>query len=275
MAFARAKEKELVFQYNSAAGNITAEHNKEIKQKLGAPPWEKINAAFQKHNVAFTVNFPQSDTVPFQCKFTDPQGNVIDFADLSSGERMIVTLILWAYNEQIGALNSLFLMDEPDAHLHPSMSQLFIKIVSETLVTDYGIQIIMTTHNPSTLALLPEDSIFIMNKSGQERVKKASKREALPLLTENLLLVTASFRILLVEDQNDVLFYQTVYEALMTSSHIKKSPPLVFKPASIGSGGGKKVVQSWVKKLNEATPAGSTLDHFVCGLNTIGFFFRL
>lgn len=263
-----SKRKQMIYEA-SIAGDINDSKKAEIDRDLGEAPWTKINNAFERYGVHYRVNFPENDTLHFQCRFSDTKYNVpnIEFSDLSSGEKMIVTFVLWAYNQKISSLNNLILMDEPDAHLHPSMCKLFLKIVSEILVQEYGIQVILTTHNPSTVALSPEAGIFVMNKDSNQRIIKATKAEALEKLTENLLLVTTSFRVVLVEDKNDCKFYETIYAELVALEFIEANPPLAFKPASTNSSsGGRTVVQGWVNKLNKADSQDNSLEGFIHGI---------
>lgn len=263
-----SKRKQLMYEA-SMAGDINDEIKSEIDKELKEAPWEQINKAFVKYGFSYRVNHPENDTLNFQCRFSDTTHVTppIEFSDLSSGEKMIVTFILWTYNQKISSLNNLIIMDEPDAHLHPSMCKLFLKIVSEILVQQYGVQVILTTHNPSTVALSPEGSIFIMNKSGSERIVKSTKTEALEKLTENLLLVTTSFRLVLVEDKNDCKFYETIYNELVALECVEANPPLAFKPASVkGASGGKTVVEGWVEKLNETNSQDSSLESFLHGI---------
>lgn len=263
-----SKRKQLMYEASSI-GDVNDNIKAEIDRKLGEAPWEQINNAFEGYGFDYRVNYPENDTLHFQCRFSSTRSasQAIEFSNLSSGEKMVVTFILWAYNQKISSLNNLILMDEPDAHLHPSMCKLFLQIVSDILVKKYGIQVIITTHNPSTVALSPEGSIFIMNKDAVNRITKSTKTEALEKLTENLLLVTTSFRVVLVEDKNDCLFYETIYNELVALGGVAASPPLAFKPVSArDKTGGKTVVEDWVSKLNQAETQGTSLEGFIHGV---------
>jgi energy-coupling factor transporter ATP-binding protein EcfA2 len=184
----------------------------------------------------------------YQCRFSNPEhpGRYVSFAELSSGEQVIARSMLWAFNGRLGENYKLLLLDEPDAHLHPSMSRLLIGALNEYIVNRMGIQVIMTTHHPSTVALAPEEALYVMHKEGgRAHITKANKQEALKPLTEDLLLVTDKFRIVFVEGKDDAPFYQDVY---MELKKLLPDVPLVFKPPS--SPGGKEVVLDAVKKCN-------------------------
>ena len=154
------------------------------------------------------------------------------------------------------------LLDEPDAHLHPSMTQQFMDVVQQVLVERYKVRVVMTTHSPSTVALAPEGSIFQMERSNPVITRVASKSDAVGLLTAGLVTVSATTKYALVEDTDDVNFYGVVRDILMDRGPSKDdmalalSPSVVFMSASAGSGhtkisGGKGAVSKWVRKLND------------------------
>ncbi len=176
--------------------------------------------------------------------------NMVAFQALSSGEQMIVMLILWSFNEKLGELKKLLILDEPDAHLHPQMAKMFIEIISDVLVKEFGIQIIMTTHSPTTLCWINEHNIFLMDP--QKGLITTSKQEALDKLTSGLLYVRPSLKLILVEDSDDQLFHQKVYNELAYMDIISKNPILEFKSVVTDvNGGGKSVVKKICAQWNE------------------------
>jgi ABC-type glutathione transport system ATPase component len=107
----------------------------------------------------------------------------------------------------------LLLKDEPDASLHPSMSKQFLDVIQKVFVQDKGVGVIITTHFPSTVALAPEEAIFIVNKTGQ-RIEKATKDTALKILTAGVPSFSVNYenrRQVFVESEMDVYFYEKVY----------------------------------------------------------------
>ncbi len=118
-------------------------------------------------------------------------------------------LVVWLYSSQHHKrFPRLLLMDEPDAHLHPSMTRHFLSVVKDVLVDKYGVRTILTTHSPSTIALAPFDSIFEMSRGSERIVPSASKARTIGLLTSGLVTVSATTRYVLVEDETDVAFYE-------------------------------------------------------------------
>lgn len=78
---------------------------------------------------------------------------------------------------------NLLLLDEVDASLHPAMMQNMLDVI-ERIFRQQGVKVILITHSPTTIALAPENSIYVMNRSGSNRIEKKSKQEALSVLTQ-------------------------------------------------------------------------------------------
>jgi hypothetical protein len=107
-------------------------------------------------------------------------------------------------------------MDEPDASLHPSMSKQFLNVIQKVFVEEKGVKVIITTHSPSTVALAPEETLFIVNKTGI-RIEKSTKDKALKILTSGVPSFSVNYenrRQIFVESPNDVLFYEKIYQKL-------------------------------------------------------------
>jgi energy-coupling factor transporter ATP-binding protein EcfA2 len=185
-----------------------------------------------------------------------------DLNDLSSGEKTILRTVLWFYNtKHNGIFPKLFLLDEPDAHLHPSMTRQFIDIVKGVLVDQFGVRVILTTHSPSTVALAPDDSIFVMHRELPRIRRPTSKAEAIGLLTSGLVTVSAGTKYVFVEDRDDVTFFSLIRDILADQGPSKDqmalapAPSIVFMASSIGKknkvqSGGKNVVAQWVAKFD-------------------------
>lgn len=85
---------------------------------------------------------------------------------LSEGEKQVV--IITGLNEVLGTSNTLFLFDEPDNYLHPTLQDDLIINIEENNNTNEMMQnhYIVTTHNPSFINNLndKEGELFILNK---------------------------------------------------------------------------------------------------------------
>jgi AAA domain, putative AbiEii toxin, Type IV TA system len=235
----------------------------QILRDIGPAPWTFVNEALSSANFNYRVVPPDNKLFKnYQVKVLAVGGDTpLDLNDLSSGEKTILRTVLWFYNTKHNNIfPKLFLLDEPDAYLHPSMTRQFIDVLKNVLVDQYNVRVILTTHSPSTVALAPDDSIFVMFRE-QPRIRPASKAETIGLLTSGLVIVSPGTRFILVEDEDDVKFFNAVRDILMDQGPskdpkaLKSAPSLVFIPSSTGrgsgkTGGGSSVVTYWVDKLD-------------------------
>ncbi len=111
------------------------------------------------------------------------------------------------------------LLDEPDSHMHPSAVYDFIKILHKLVAL--GVQVIMTTHNPTTVNLIDEENLFHMFKddNGKLKIEKEEKNKICNILTSNLISIESPSRTLFVEG-NDAEFYNLVYKQLKSKNKL-------------------------------------------------------
>ena len=255
----------VAYRLRMAEGLEQGRSKDEIRKSIGPAPWDVINEAFQAADFPYEVVSPVGTPIAgiYELKLQSKlSGDRIPPGDLSSGEKMLLVLVLWLYNSQHhGRFPKLLLLDEPDANLHPSMTRQFLNVVNEVLVAKYGVRVIMTTHSPSTVALAPEGSVFEMSRASPRIQKSRSVAETVGLLTAGLVVVSPGSRFVLVEDQLDVDFYETIRQLLSDFGPsrdpraIRPAPSLIFVPASRGKrvekvGGGSSVVAGWVNKFD-------------------------
>ncbi|MES2985306.1 MAG: AAA family ATPase [Pseudomonadota bacterium] len=232
---------------------------------LGPAPWDVVNESLKVAGFPYEVVDPTSVGLleNYELKLKDNNlGIEIRPVDLSSGEQVILQLMLWLFSSsKEGVFPKLLLLDEPDAHLHPSMTVQFLNVISEVLVRKHGIRVIMTTHSPSTVALAPDNSIFRMERGDNIIHSVTDRTSIISILTAGLITVSPATRFCFVEDEADVEFYNAVLTILTDFGPskdpraIRPSPTLVFIAASVGSGvdkiaGGKGIVDKWIQKLD-------------------------
>ena len=184
-----------------------------------------VREIIQESKLPFEINDPEGLALfgQFQLKLTHCQTQEeIDFGDLSSGEKVLLSLAFYLFSSrEKNTFPKLLLLDEPDAHLHPSMSKQFLDVVKNILVDKYGVQVIMTTHSPSTVILAPNDAIYEM-AFDKPRIRKSSSKSHLCVSPAELL----------------------------AAGTVDSEVPLIFIPASTKtSTGGKNVVAGWVEKF--------------------------
>jgi len=95
-------------------------------------------------------------------RVNDSSGD-ISFSDLSDGERqllMVLGLIRISRKQ-----HALFLLDEPDTHLNPHWQHGYLDLIkewTEVAADESTCHIVMTSHNPLTIAALEKDEVRIM-----------------------------------------------------------------------------------------------------------------
>jgi len=257
----------IAYRVRSADEREKGTNEDQIREKLGPPPWELVNEVLARSNFPYRINSPTESSflAHYQLKFRSASGNAINLnpGDLSSGEKTLLQVVLWMYNAQHHSrFPKIFLLDEPDAHLHPSYAQHFIEVLREILVKKHRIRVILTTHSASTVALAPNESLFEMWSDNPRIRSSKSKAETIGLLTAGLVTVSPSTRFVVVEDDSDVDFYSAIRDLLTDygpscdSRALAAAPSMVFLPASIGSGktktsGGNTIVAKWIGKFDQ------------------------
>lgn len=241
----------------------------EFAKANGEAPWEQLKQLLSQF--ALPISFTDPSELPlsglYECKMvlrSDPSINA-NYATLSSGEQVLLSIVMWLFNAfQLGLVPKLLLLDEPDAHLHPSLTKQMMNALREVLCEQHKTRIIMTTHSPSTVALCPEGSIFLITREPTQ-IKQIRRQDAIRQLTDNLVMVTPGLRVVLVEDVPDRDFYSLVFDEAVKQGRLSADPPLFFLPAgSDGKSaqtGGRTIVEKWTAKMKTAG-----LDHLMVGL---------
>ena len=161
----------------------------EFIRKHGEKPWDLVNKILKAFDsLDYRINSPEGsrpyDSFQLKLVHTKRDGLEIDFSALSSGERVLMALVASVYKTSADKhFPSLLLLDEIDTSLHPSMIQNLLDVIVDIFILR-GVKVILVTHSPTTIALAPDDSIYVMNKDGKDRIVKADKNEALSVLTE-------------------------------------------------------------------------------------------
>jgi hypothetical protein len=105
------------------------------------------------------------------------------------------------------------------------MTKSLISTINQTLVKDFGIKVIATTHSPSTVALAPDDALYTMapNEAG---LKATSKAEALNILTvgvPTLAISSHGRRQVFVESPADAAVYDALYSIWNVNNKTERS----------------------------------------------------
>lgn len=211
--------------------NVEALTDLEFLERYGVPPWDFANKAFAKIGIDFTIDSPNRYAyAPYQPRLHKKSTNVdVAFSSLSSGEKILMSLALCLYRaldkRQNTSFPALLLLDEIDAPLHPGMTRSYLEVIDNILVKESGVNVIATTHSPSTVALAPAESLFVM-LSNPPRLERASKASALNILTEGVPTLSVSYegrRQVFVEGDADAKIYGLLYQTLKTKLKFETS----------------------------------------------------
>lgn len=212
----------------------------EFEGKFGIPPWDFVNKILLETNIPYEVNSPLGTRLEsnFNFKLKDrTEGFEISSMDLSTGEKVLMSLALAIYNTG-GDLGKpdLLLLDEPDAGLHPSMSKKMVDVLNKNIVLDNKIPTVISTHSPTTIIASDGIAIYQMIR-GNNIPTKIPTQQAIEILSSDIPFLKISNdkrRQVFVESKYDVNYYE-----LLTNiySRIEKLPAEpIYLPARTSSG---------------------------------------
>jgi ABC-type multidrug transport system ATPase subunit len=223
----------------------------EADTLLNVPPWKRLDQIFETAGLHLRC---QSPPVPSPSVFHEEREFILKFLDsrtgqlvtpnsLSSGEKALCALLFLEYSTSLEASRyGLILLDEPDAHLHPDFVKRFFRVIETISATNC--RIALTTHSPTTVALAPEDSLFIMRAPGAGAPEPTSRSDALVSLLSgvpSLSVIAENNRQVFVESQYDAQIYAELYGILRTLSEPNQvaaiKPDISLSFVSSGNGG--------------------------------------
>ncbi|MBS4163045.1 hypothetical protein PRO82_000334 [Candidatus Protochlamydia amoebophila] len=231
----------------------------------------KFKYILSETSFAWNVNHGEFKDVnlTFANKDLQMKYSTIPLSNISSGERIVLLILLWRFDQRNIQKESVILLDEPDAHLHPSMVKEVIDVIKTKLVTELGIQVIMTTHNPTTVSFVPKKSLFILENEPPDFnpiIKPAvNKRQAMNILSGNLVYVNEPFAVVFVEGDKDKQFYSILAKRLNDTRKVESQ--MIFKvhgPGKQDNLSSCGVIKSFIEKVTGQT--SEPLSPFVFGL---------
>ncbi|MFV1807416.1 ATP-binding protein [Phaeobacter sp. Ax4a-4a] len=256
-----------IYRDRENRNSVARDHDrlKEVEVLPQPAPWDLINDLFEQGNIPFTVDRPDHLELNSSVQVTlrkKGSKSEIKFSDLSSGERIFISFAVALYNaanlKDTTSFPKLLLLDEIDATLHPSMVKYVLRIIKKTLVSELGIKVIMTTHSPTTVALVEDDEVYEMDNIAGT-LKKSGRSKALRILTEALptLAIDYDARCLVVtEDENDATLWSILYRGL--KGDISSESSLNFLGSGVKKekggteGGGCERVKKLVENMVES-----------------------
>lgn len=133
------------------------------RKQLGIPPWEELNTLFKRLQFHYrfkddyymdnnTYEINENPTIyDIFDGITPDYNSPRNLSDLSDGEKSIISLVFSSLLKNQRAPRIL-LLDEIDATLNPFLIEAFYTIINEYFIKK-GIQVIIATHSPVTIAL--------------------------------------------------------------------------------------------------------------------------
>lgn len=212
----------------------------DFENKYGIPPWDFVNKILLETHIPYEVNSPVGTRLEsnFHFKLKDRvAGFEISSSDLSTGEKVLMSLALAIYNTG-GDLGKpeVLLLDEPDAGLHPSMSKMMVDVLNKNIVLENKIPTLITTHSPTTIIASEGISIYQMVR-GNNIPTKIPTQQAVEILSSDVPFLKISNdkrRQVFVESKYDVNFYELLTNILVRLEPLSAEP--IYLPARTSNG---------------------------------------
>jgi len=140
-----------------------------VKVLYKADLYKNINDLLKKF-LGISLNIEIKNSASWTFSFSVMKnGQKINFRNLSAGEKGIVHLIFALYGYDIE--NGLFIIDEPELHLHPQLQKKYISIAQQES-KERDIQFIIATHSP---VFVSEKTIESVKRFCFDKKEKTSK----------------------------------------------------------------------------------------------------
>jgi ABC-type uncharacterized transport system ATPase component len=234
-------------------------------------PWTILNQLFSKFNFdyKFADNYTISNgNIKESVELLDKNNQPLPFEteSLSDGEKTIFSLAIASMKAEINeVLPKILLLDEYDATFNPSLTEVFYYILEEFFVKK-GVTVILTTHNPATVAFAPkiegyETTFYEINKpnSGKDRIepKKWEEIEEVKMVLRKFYpqvggyekeiegLKKQNLPILFVEGKTDKIILENAWEKLYLNEKM---------PVSIRDGRGCDSMKALIRQRESLNP---------------------
>ncbi|UJF22718.1 ATP-binding protein [Shewanella sp. OMA3-2] len=244
--------------------------------RFGDEPWKIINKIIES-TFDNKFKFSEPDTLSQSYSYNATliqQGSGLPVAvdALSSGEKTLLWLALTLFNSQYydhTAVQApkLLLLDEPDAFLHPQMVVKMYRVLTE-FSESFKSRIFITTHSPTTVALSPENSTYIVSENS---ISPVTKDEGVAELLDGVTQISINpenRRQVFVESQYDADVYQSIYAKLLHSSKCL-DPKISLNFVSSGPKMPEQQLKDKVKQILKIHDE-NLLNEFIKSINGVG-----
>ena len=162
----------------------------------------------------FYIAFTPADQKMLQDIVIKYNNENLEIEDFSEGEKKII--LIKAALEFAAQEDSLFILDEPDAHIHLSNKMQIKKVLEEY---EQNRQVIITTHSPTLTDCLDNESIYMLDRgklisAEKQKVLESISGEFWNRFQQNTFISSKSPIILLVEGKLDKIHINNAYRAL-------------------------------------------------------------
>ncbi len=143
----------------------------EFLKRFHSEPWVLLNEIIKEtfdDKFYFTEPNVESESYSYKAVLVQRDtGAEVTVNTLSSGEKTLLWLALTLFNSQyyeqsVIKTPKLLLLDEPDAFLHPQMVVKMYRVL-EAFSERFNSRICITSHSPTTVALAPDKSTYIVS----------------------------------------------------------------------------------------------------------------
>lgn len=274
----------------ASGDDLEALSEPQFLDRYGPPPWEILNDAMATMGLMHRMSVPaisahreglQAAEFSVSISFERADGTAAGLAasDLSTGEFVLLRLAIAVIGstETLGAAPwpRILLIDEPDAFLHPSMARSLVNLLNDTFVQRMGMTVIMTTHSPTTVALAPQESVYLVTDGGAlEHVPRDRAVSALLQGVPTVSVRADSRRLVFVESDTDADLHTMAHTQLREVIGSELTLQFVGFGKSLG-GGGRSKVEAMVESLRsqgshsvygivDRDEDAPTADHIYC-----------
>lgn len=190
------------------------------EERFDKNPLDEINQILAKYYSKYALEITMENFYEIKLICREKESNaLVPMSSLSLGEQIIISLIMWQYEDT--TLDSVvLLLDELDAHLNPKMAKMLIYILKNVVVKDFDCQVIMTTHSLSSVAYCDDKDLFFMENG---KIRQIDKREAIEKLSDGVMTFDTAMSVvaqiqksnkptLMVEGKLDKLHIENFYK---------------------------------------------------------------
>ncbi|UTD14794.1 ATP-binding protein [Tenacibaculum mesophilum] len=188
--------------FTNSVGEIFFNHALKVSEKmkdvgrdnfdpsiLDTAPWVELNNLFEELNLEYKfkdnyfIKGVEINEQP-QLFYKKEDGSIEvnqprKLADLSDGEKTIISLCFASLSGNDSSIKKLLLLDEIDAVLNPSLIQTFFQVIERYFISK-NVTVVMSTHSPASIALSPSNTsyyeVFKRNKT-PHRVLEVNREE--------------------------------------------------------------------------------------------------